>query len=83
VPNRFVSTIVKHPVCPGIKIYAANVVLNPLRSLSTEANILASPSHPVTCYDAIIYLKQLRCVIIKTPVVIAMVHLSVQMIKGS
>jgi len=48
-------------------------LLNPMRSLSTEAIIEASQSHPIACYyDAIIFLNQLSCVIIETPVVTAM-----------
>jgi len=44
-----------------------------MRSLSTEAIIEASSSHPIACYyDAIIFLKQLSCVIIETPVETAM-----------
>jgi len=57
-----------------------------MHSLSTGANHLGftKPSHPVACYyDAIIFWKQLRCVVIETPTVIAMVYLCIQMIKGS
>jgi len=44
----------------------------------------ASPSHPVACYnDAIFFLKLLNCVIIETPMVIAMGYLCIQTIKGN
>jgi len=75
---------------PGKNIVSCNKdifcqcsLLNPMRSLSKYRR-KSFKLHQVACYyNASILLKQLLCVIIETPRVIAMVYLCIQMIKGS